>query len=345
MIRLDGSFGEGGGQILRTALTLSLITGTPFEIVNIRARRKKPGLMAQHVKCVEAATLISSARVKGDKISSMHLVFEPGEVVPGEFRIDIGTAGATSLVLQTIYLPLALKKRESALTITGGTHVEWSPSFHFLALHWMEYLRKIGFQIKLKLERAGFYPQGDGIIKAEIFPAPNLARLDLINRGGLIKISGISAVANLDFSIAERQRTQTLKRLERLEYVPQISIENMPSRFKNTMMLLLAEFENGSGCFTALGAIGKRAEKVADEAVDDLIEYLHSSGGVDPYLADQLILPLSLVNGESKYSASKITNHLVTNAEVVMKFLNVQIKVERQIDDSGQVKIISSLTS
>ena len=342
MIQIDGSFGEGGGQILRTALTLSLITGNPFQIVNIRARRKKPGLMAQHLKCVEAATLISSAHVKGDKIGSMHLVFEPGEVVPGEFRIDIGTSGATSLVLHTIYLPLALKKRESALTITGGTHVEWSPCFHFLWLHWAEYLRKIGFQIKLKLERAGFYPQGDGIIKADIFPAQNLKPLNLIDRGGLNKISGISAVANLDFSVAERQRNQTLKRLERLGYFPQISIENMPSRFKNTMMLLLVEFENGSGCFTALGAIGKRAEKVADEAVDDLIEYLHSSGGVDQYLADQLILPLSLVNGESNYSTSKITNHLVTNADVVKKFLDVQITVERQVDESGWVKIIAS---
>ncbi len=342
MIEIDGSFGEGGGQILRTALTLSLITGKPFEIRNIRARRKRPGIMPQHLKCVEAAMLISNGQVKGDKIGSTHLFFKPDRIISGEYRIDIGTAGSTSLVLQTIYLPLALTRVKSNLIITGGTHVSWSPCYHFLSLNWSNYLEKIGLNIKLRMDRAGFYPKGDGKIRVEILPLDHLKPLKFLNRGEMIKISGISAIANLDFSIAERQRNQVLKRLERMGYQPEIAIEKMPSRFKNTMMLLHAQFEGGSGCFTALGAIGKRAEKVADEAVDDLLEYLYSNGCVDKYLADQLISPLSIVDGKSNFRTSKISNHLVTNVEVVKKFLNVQITVGGKVDEEGSVEIIGT---
>jgi len=340
MIQIDGSFGEGGGQVLRTSLTLSLITGQPFEIYNIRARRKRPGLQPQHLKCVEAASLISNAEVKGDKIGSIHLIFKPGEIQPGHYRIDIGTAGSTSLVLHTVYLPLSLAKSESSLTITGGTHVQWSPCYHFLSLHWLHYLQKIGFDLKLKMDRAGFYPKGDGKIRVEIFPVEKLIPLGIKNRGELKKISGISAVANLDFSIAERQRNQSLKQLERVGYDASIAIEKMPSRYKNTMMLLQAEFENGRGCFTSLGAIGKRAEKVADETVAELLEYLESNECIDEYLSDQLILPLSVVHGQSIFSTSKITNHLLTNAEIVKNFLDVQIFVEGDIGKTGYVNII-----
>jgi len=345
MIQIDGSFGEGGGQIVRTSLTLSLITGKPFEIYNIRARRKRPGLQPQHLKCVEAATLISDSKVKGNQKGSIHLIFNPGQVLPGDYRIDIGTAGSISLVLHTVYLPLALAEGESHLTITGGTHVLWSPTFHFLSLHWLNFLEQIGFNIKLKMDRAGFYPKGDGKVRIEILPVSDLKPLLILNRGELEKIIGISAVANLDFSIAERQRNQSLKRLERMGYDPQISIEKMPSRYKNTMMLLKAIFENGIGCFTALGAIGKRAEKVADESVDELLEYLNSTGAIDKYLTDQLILPLSLIEEESIFSTSKITNHLMTNVEVIKKFLNIQTEIDGEIGMQGIVKIIGAFST
>jgi len=339
MIQIDGSFGEGGGQVLRTALTLSLITDQPFEIFNIRARRKNPGLQPQHLKCVEAALLISNGQAKGDHKGSTHLIFQPGSVLPGDYRIDIGTAGSTSLVLHTIYLPLALKANSSSITITGGTHNQWSPCFHFLSRHWLRYLRQMGFDMKLKMDRAGFYPKGDGKIRVEIAPAVDLKPLKLLKRGELKKIDGISAIANLDFNIAERQRGQSLQRLERLGYQPQIAIEKMSSRYKGTMMLLQAEFEAGNGCFTALGAIGKRAEKVADEAVDDLVEYLNAEGCIDKYLADQLILPLSIVKGESTFSTSKVTNHLVTNLEVVKQFLDIEMSVDGEVGEPGVVSI------
>ncbi len=339
MIKIDGSFGEGGGQILRTSLALSLITGQPLEIYSIRARRKRPGLQPQHLKCVEAASLISSGKAKGDKIGSMHLIFEPGIVKSGEYRIDIGTAGATTLVLHTIYLPLALAGGTSCLTITGGTHVPWSPCYHFLSQHWQNYLKQIGFNLQLKLDRAGFYPKGDGKMRAEISPVTQLNSVKLLDRGNLKCLSGISAVANLDLSVSERQRNQSLNRLERMGYNAQISVEKVPSRYKNTVMLLQAEFETGSGCFTSLGEIRKRAERVADEAVDNLLEYLNSNGCIDKYLADQLILPLSIVNDESIFTTTKITNHLVTNLEIVKKFLAIQANIEGEIGGTGKVKI------
>lgn len=343
MIQIDGSLGEGGGQILRTSLTLSLIKGQPFEIYNIRARRKNPGLQPQHLKCIEAATLISKGNAKGDHKGSLRLMFEPGEVIPGEYHFEIGTAGSTSLVLQTIFLPLALAKTSSNISITGGTHVSWSPVHHFLSLHWAQYLSKFGFNLKLKLDRAGFYPKGDGKISAEIFPIQKLKPIDMIERGNFKKLTGISAVANLDYSVAERQRSQALKRLERMGYDAIIGIENMPSRYKNTMTLLQAEFDQGSGCFTSLGAIGKRAEKVADEAVDDLLEYLNSNGCLDKYLADQLVLPLSIIPGESAFSTSKITNHFLTNIAVVKQFVNIQSQVQGQVGEPGVVKISGGL--
>lgn len=340
MIQIDGAAGEGGGQVLRTALTLSLVTGRPFEIHNIRARRQRPGLMPQHLKCVEAAMQVGHGQAKGNKIGSSYLFFEPGAIASGDFHIDIGTAGSTSLVLQTVYLPLARQSQPSTLTITGGTHVEWSPAFHFLALHWTKFMADIGLPLRLHLERAGFYPQGEGKIHAEIMPARKLQALQLLQRGALKRISGISAVANLDLTIAERQRAQALKRLERSGLDAHIAIETMPARFKGTMMLLLAEFENTQACFTALGAIGKRAERVADEAVGELLSFFQSTACVDKYLADQLIVPLSLVPAASAYSTSAITNHQLTNADVVKKFLNVDIQIEGELDAPGLMKIV-----
>lgn len=343
MIQIDGSFGEGGGQVLRTSLTLSLITGEPFEIFNIRAKRKRPGLQPQHLKCVEAARLISNGATKGEKIGSTHLIFEPGAVRPGEYQFDIGTAGSTTLVLHTVYLPLALSDGPSSLCITGGTHVPWSPCFHYLTHQWLHYIEKIGFHLKLYLDRTGFYPIGDGKIRAEISPTKELNSLQLKSRGKLKKLSGISAIANLDISIAERQRAQSLKRLERLGYSAEIAIEQLESRHKGTMMLLRAHFEGGSGCFTALGEIKKRAEQVADEAVSELEEYLASEGCLDKYLADQLILPLSIVNGTSEFTVSKVTNHLLTNVTVVQKFVDLQIIINGNIGETGAIKIVGGL--
>src|SRR5262245_18665905 len=179
MLDLDGSLGEGGGQILRTSLALALLTGKAFRLRNVRARRPKPGLQPQHLMSVRAAAQIGQAQVQGDRPGSMDLVFEPGAVVPGKYHFTIGTAGATALVLHTVYVPLALAGAASALTIEGGTHVKAAPCFHFLATTWRAYLALFGVDVRVTMRRAGFYPRGGGLLEVHIEPCPALRPLEL----------------------------------------------------------------------------------------------------------------------------------------------------------------------
>ena len=341
-LTIDGSLGEGGGQVLRSSLTLALITGKSFTMTNIRRRRAKPGLMAQHLKAVEAASAVGMARVEGAQLGSQSLIFEPSVVQSGEYHFDIGTAGSTSLVLQTVLPPLSFASAGSTVTLIGGTHVPWSPCFHFLDLHWLHYMRKIGFRIQLELETAGFYPRGGGRIRAVVQPAARLSPLHLTNRGSLKRIRGISAVANLDVSVAERQKLQSLKRLSQLLGGIEIGILHLPSPSRGSFLLLLAEFENSQCCFYGLGARGKSAERVADEAVDEFHDFLATDGAIDQYLADQLVLPLALASGDSEVRTSKVTQHLATNAEIVKMFLPVVIEIDGEIERPGSLRVRSS---
>lgn len=341
MIYIDGSMGEGGGQIMRSALTLSLLTGQPFTIGALRAARPVPGLRPQHLAALRAAAQICGARVEGDRVGSLQFSFAPGAVRPGRYHFDIGTAGATSLVLQTVLLPLAMAPSGSRLTITGGTHVPWSPCFHYLDWHWRVVLARIGIRFDLTLHRAGFYPEGGGEVTASI---PGNARphgIDLLTRGPLRRIRGLSAVANLTQEIAERQRHQALRRLETL--APQvetaIAVESLPASSPGTVLVLLAEYEEGQACFAALGARGKPAERVADEAVDALAGFLRSDGALDPWLADQLLLPLALAKGASRIRTSAVTRHLLTNAAVIGAFLPVAITLESSLGVPATVAI------
>lgn len=339
LVKIDGSEGEGGGQVLRTSLALSVITAIPFTITKIRSRRPRPGLLAQHLKAVEAAGTISAARVEGARPGSQLLVFEPTSIVPGDFQFDIGTAGSTSLVLQTLLSPLSFARSPSTLSVVGGTHVPWSPSFDFLAQHWLPYMRLIGFDIQLELRAAGFYPRGGGRVDAMVSPIKALAPLQLTKRGMLKRIRGISAVANLPASIAERQRAQALKRISTLSNDLEIEIRELPSPSRGAFLLLLAEFEHSQCCFCGLGARGKRAERVADEAVDELMDFLATDGGIDPYLADQILLPLALAAGVSEIRTSRVTQHLVTNAAIVKMFLPATIQIDQEIGRPGLVRI------
>jgi RNA 3'-terminal phosphate cyclase (ATP) len=338
-IEIDGSQGEGGGQVLRTSLSLSLITGKPLHLFNIRSRRPKPGLQPQHLTAVRAAAAIAGAEVTSASLGSPELTFLPHEIRPGTYRFDVGTAGATTLVLQTILIPLSLAKKPATLTLTGGTHVPWSPIFHYLDLQWNPYLQEMGFNTRLILEKAGFYPQGGGSIQVILRPARPLQPIRLSERGALLRIQGISAVANLDDEIAIRQKHQALRRLEPLCRDTKIKTLNLPSMGKGTFILLIAQFEQGSACYTALGEKGKPAEKVADEACDSLQFLLNRRSGIDEYLADQLLLPLVLAQGPSNFAAPKITSHLLTNAEVIRKFLPVGITIEGELDQEGHISI------
>ncbi len=341
-VYIDGALGEGGGQILRTALSLSLITGRPVRLVNIRVRRRKPGLRPQHLQAVHAAARVGRATVHGAAVDATEVEFVPAPppVEAGRFRFDIGTAGATSLVLQTLYLPLALADSVSQVMVTGGTHVPLSPCFHYLDLHWRRFLAGIGVELSLELERAGFYPPGGGIVRMRVHPTGGLRPLTMQRRGTLRRITGISAIAGLPDHVAERQRNRSLSRLAGLAEAPcAIDTVRLTATSKGSMLLLIAEFAQTQACFFALGAPGKPAETVADEAVNALLEFVAGQAAVERYLADQLLLPLALARGESILSVDRVTPHQLTNAEVIARFIPAQIDFEGEQGKPGVIRI------
>jgi RNA 3'-terminal phosphate cyclase (ATP) len=333
--------GEGGGQVLRSALSLSLLTGQSFRLSRIRAKRDRPGLRPQHLAAVQAAVRVSGAEVRGDRVGSEEIEFAPGLVRPGDYFFAIGTAGATSLVLQTLLLPLALAPNTSSVTIRGGTHVPWSPCFHYLDWQWRPLLAHIDVPFDLTMTMAGFYPRGGGELQAQIPGDARPRPLELTGRGPLRSIRGFSAVGNLPREIAERQRRQALRRLHRIlpDTEPQVVVEEFPATSRGTVLLLRAEYDLGQACCFALGARGKRAERVADEAVDALAAFLRSDGAVDPWQADQLLLPLAMADGPSELRTSEVTEHLLTNTEVIRLFLPVEIGVDGPLGGPANVPV------
>ncbi len=339
MIEIDASFGEGGGQILRSALALSVITGKPMRLTHVRAMRPQPGLKPQHLKAVEAAAQISAARVEGASLGSQTLIFEPQTLKAGEYAFDIGTAGSVSLLFQTLYLPLSFADAPSRLKLTGGTHVPWSPCYHYLAWQWLPYLNQAGYDVKCNLERAGFYPPGGGVMHARISPARELSALRLTERGRLLRIRGLSAVGRLDRRIAERQCNQAKARLADLAVPLEIEVAEIPSASPGTFIVLQAEFEHGRCCAFALGERHKLAEKVADEAVDELRADIDSGGAIDAWLADQLLLPLAFAPAPSELSVSRISRHLLTNAALLACFLPLRVETDGEAGLPGLVRL------
>ncbi len=340
LIEIDGSVGEGGGQVLRTALALSVATGTAIRISHIRAGRPNPGLAHQHLTCIRAATHVASARVRGAELGAQTLEFEPGQPCPGEYSFDVTTAGSVSLVLHTLFLPLSLAKGDSRITLRGGTHVKWSPSFEFLHNQWLFYLRKIGFSLSACLEKAGYYPKGGGLLKARIQTAGQLRPLVLSDRGQLREVRGQVFVSNLKRAIAERQLARVRDILKSRNLSPEIETCEYASPGTGTGTHLHAEFENGSGSYTSLGEKGVPAERVAADAADNLWHYIESGAAVDPFMADQLILPLAFAEGESFFTSERVTQHLVTNARIVEMFLPIKVDVRGQLGQPGEVRVI-----
>ncbi|HWG47231.1 MAG TPA: RNA 3'-terminal phosphate cyclase [Gemmataceae bacterium] len=339
MLELDGSFGEGGGQILRTSLTLSLLTGRAFHLRNVRAGRAKPGLQPQHLMSVRAAATIGQAEMRGASLGSCDLVFEPGIVRAGKYRFDIGTAGAIGLVLHTLYLPLALRgQTPSELTLIGGTHVSTSPCFHFLDTTWRRYLELAGLRLSLRMNRPGFYPRGGGMVEAFIQPCTKLHGIHLGARGS-IKASGFSAVAGLDVGIARRQARRALFRLQKHGLKAHLREETWEGG-PGTVVAVELDTTPVPTLFFALGARGKPAERVADEAVDQVIAYLDAGDAlVDVHSADQIVLPLALAEGTSEYRVAEVTRHLTTNIDIIRRFLERDIVCEGAEGEPGVVRI------
>jgi RNA 3'-terminal phosphate cyclase (ATP) len=339
MIELDGSFGEGGGQILRTSLALSLITKKPFHLRHIRARRSKPGLQPQHLMSVQAAAAIGQARLRGAILNSVDLVFEPGEVTPGEYRFSIRTAGATGLVLHTVYLPLALAPGSSVVTVEGGTHVKASPCYDFLQATWRAYLGELGLGVDLRLLRPGFYPRGGGAIQARLSGDAQPRSLALTDLDAVEEVVVISAVAGLPESIAERQAERASQRLQQQRIRANIRRETWTGG-PGTMLAVELPTRPAPTLFFALGERGKRAERVADEAVDQVLSYLQVQPlAVDPHSADQILLPLALARGASSFRVAQITRHLLTNAQVIMRFLEREIVCYGEEGAPGRVEV------
>jgi RNA 3'-phosphate cyclase len=321
LIPLDGSAGEGGGQILRTALTLAGASGQGFEMTRIRERRARPGLRPQHLASVRAAELACEARVSGAFEGSPDLRFEPGPVRAGEFRFEIDTAGAAPLVLQTVLPLLARAGAVSRVEVSGGTHVPGSPSFHYLQRHWCAALQPLGLRPELSLLRVGFFPRGGGEIAGRVEPLRDGEPLRLEERGGLLRIRGVSGAARLRGGVAERTRDAVLERLweeRRLEAEIEVPEVNAPS--PGSFLLLEATFERGRAAIGLLGQRGLRAEILGDRAARWLLRFLDGGAAVDAHLADQLAAPAAVSGRGARILAGEVTRHLESVASVLVAF-------------------------
>ena len=337
MITIDGSEGEGGGQILRTALSLSVATGKPFAIKNIRARRSKPGLMRQHLTAVNAAAEISGARVRGAEVGAASLLFEPGPARPGDYVFRIGSAGSTTLVLQTVLAPLALASGRSHLVIEGGTHNQGAPSFEFIDRAFLPVLRRIGYDVSAVLKRPGFYPAGGGVIEVEIGPTGESRPLILEERGASISRKAEAILANLPGTIAERELAVLAPALG---FAPhELFIRSEPSaNGPGNCLLVTFEYETICEVVTAFGRVGASSEKVAAEATSEARAYLACGAPVGSHLADQLILPMVLASG-GRFVTAMASSHLLTNIRVVGLFLDAGITIAELDADRCRVAI------
>ncbi|RLI74740.1 RNA 3'-phosphate cyclase [Archaeoglobales archaeon] len=329
MIKIDGSFGEGGGQILRTAISLSCITLKPVEVYNIRANRPKPGLAAQHLKGIESAKIISDAEVEGLRLGSTKVVFKPRNLKGGSFKVDIETAGSVTLILQTVLLPSLIAEKTTFFEIKGGTDVKWSPPVDYLKNVTFKALEKLNVDVKLEVVKRGYYPKGGGLVKVEV----NSSKL----RGfkySVIKedIKGISHCLNLPKHIVNRQAKAAIDFLKSKGYKAEIKTEVGKGFSTGSGITLWSGYKGGS----SLGERGKRAEIVGKEAVNEIAKELESNACFDKHLADQ-IMPFSAVaKGNTIYTTSEITKHLISNAYVIEKFLGDVVELD---EEKKEVKI------
>ena len=337
LVKIDGRRGEGGGQVLRTSLALSVITGRPLKIVNIRSRRRKSGLLRQHLTAVRAAVEISGARVKGDELGSTSLLFEPGQIRPGDYSFKIGSAGSTTLVLQTILPPLMLASGRSKLVIEGGTHNMMAPPYDFLKKSFVPLLNRQGVDVDLKLEKWGFYPAGGGQIEIEICPSRELKPFVFEERGKLIGRKCRSIASAISEVVCQRELEQVRRKLNWADGELSPELLEKPIGPGNVMLFEL-EYENVTGVFSSFGEKGVVAERVASSGISVVRNYLKSEAFACEYLADQLLIPLALA-GEGAFTCMSLSSHTLTNMEVIKEFLDVEFDTEKLSSDCYRVSI------
>jgi RNA 3'-terminal phosphate cyclase (ATP) len=361
MIVIDGSYGEGGGQILRTALSLATTLGVPLRIENIRAGRPNPGLQAQHLTAVRAAAAVCEAEVAGDELGSTTLTFIPRQAPrSGVYTFDVaearhgGSAGATTLVLQTVLLPLAFTSGESQVTIRGGTHVSWSPPYHYITSVYLPALARLGIQASVELLRWGWFPAGGGEIRARIAGAgtdprfltktgglrlPFCKGIDLSERGALLRVHVLAAAANLPAHIPQRMADRARKLLQDLGVPVKTEPLRVSAACPGAGVFLTAEYERSTAGFSALGAKGKPSEQVAEEACQALLGFHHSGAALDEHLADQLIPPMALAADPSAFTTERISQHTRTVIWVVEQFGVASFRIEEMNGQVGKIVV------
>ena len=336
MVVIDGSYGEGGGQVLRTALALAVLTGRPMRIEHIRAGRRKPGLRPQHLTCVRAAAAVCGAHLEGAELGSQTITFAPGGPPrPGEYIFDVaeaaqgGSAGSVGLVLQTILLPLALAGGESRLTLRGGTHVPWAPPVSYLEHVFLPLMAQMGVRAQIELVRWGFYPAGGGEIQVQIDGREEPLRpIVLTGRGELVRVWGTAVVMNLPSHIPQRMADRARNVLAEAGLDAQVEPRRLRGAGPGAGIFLFAEYEHATAGFTVYGRRGMPAERVAEMACADLLAHHRFTAPADPHLADQLVLPVALAEGESRVNTAQVSQHLLTNVWVVQQFLARELFVE-----------------
>lgn len=342
-IHIDGSQGEGGGQILRSSLALSLVTGKAFTIENIRAKRQRPGLLRQHLTSLEAAMEVGRCHTQDARIGATKLTFEPNGIKGGQHEFAVGTAGSATLVFQTVLPALMLAKEPSTLKLQGGTHNPMAPPFDFLQQAFLPLVNRLGPKVEAKLIRCGFYPAGGGEFHVEITPVKKLGTLTLLQRGAIRSHNARVLVARLPEHVAERERDTILERTGWKE--SEVLIEKLNNTHgPGNVLMLHVESEHVTEMFTGFGELGVKAEKVASKAVERYREYLVADVPVGEFLADQLLLPLGIAAwqgaGPSEFLTVHLSRHTTTHIEILKKFLDIDIQTEKL--DRGRVRVLVS---
>jgi RNA 3'-terminal phosphate cyclase (ATP) len=337
-VRLDGSGGEAGGQLLRSALSLSLITGRPFHLTGLREQQEPRGLRPHHLACVRGAEAISASTSDGAAVGASELRFTPGPVRPGDYILEVGTAGGTPLVFQCLFFPLALAGG-GQLTLRGGTHVAHGPSYPYLSSVWMPAMQAYGLGASLSLTHAGFYPEGGGEFQAEVLaPEPPPVLVELPSRGTLHDIAVSTYVGGLPFALADRQSRAAEAALRERGLYCHTKNRPLPvTRSAGSVTFILAQFENTFAGFEALGDRGQSPEEVGREAAGRMTRFMESGGAIDEHLGDQLLLPAALLAsgrlgpvtpGTTRFTTARVTEHLQAQVRAVEHFLPVRVEVE-----------------
>jgi len=337
---IDGSQGEGGGQIFRTSLTLAMCLGKSVRIENIRAGRNRPGLLRQHLVCLRAAQEICDAKVTGAELGSSSVTFVPGVIKAGQYRFAIGSAGSTALVFQTVLLPLLMARGVSELQIEGGTHNGMAPSYDYITECFLPVMSKMGCQVEAEILTYGFYPAGGGAWRARIYPVQSIDSLELIERGELRGQLAVATSSRIPDHVTERELSQVRKKIS----WPETSLRQhlVKSAGPGNMLSLRVDMENVTEVFESVGERNVSAERVAGRAIRDLKRYLDSGVPVGEYLADQLVLPMALGNGGS-FRTLKPSQHLLTNVDVIKKLAGVEIKLTEVGKDQWEVLVKRSI--